>query len=94
MQRVQRNYRRGVCDIDRTEFLKLCQKVSALPETTMHIKTEIPPELTVLYEGVQFYPIAYEMSFKGGISQHTAILHDMKAHSIVKVDLEKVKRSV
>ena len=65
-----------------------------LPETAMHIKTEIPPELTVLYEGIQFYPIGYEMSFKHGISQHTAILHDMKAHSIVKVDLEKVKRSV
>lgn len=80
--------------MERKQFLEMCQKVSTLPETTMHIKTEIPPELTVLYEGIQFYPIAYEMSFKDGISQHTAILHDMKAHSIVKVDLEKVKRSV
>jgi hypothetical protein len=60
----------------------------------MHIKTAIPPELTVLYEGIQFYPVGYEMTFKDGISQHTAILHDVKAHSIVKVDLEKVKRSV
>ena len=57
----------------------------------MHIKTEIPPELTVLYEGIQFYPVGYEMTFKQGISQHTAILHDMNAHSIVKVDLNKVK---
>jgi hypothetical protein len=60
----------------------------------MHTKTAIPPELTVLYEGIQFYPIGYEMTFKQGISQHTAILHDMKAHSIAKVNLEKVKRSV
>ena len=59
----------------------------------MHIKTAIPPELTVLYKGIQFYPIAYEMSFKSGILQHTAILHDMKAHSIVKVDLNKVKEN-
>lgn len=79
--------------MDRKEFLQICQRVSVLPETTMHIKTAIPPELTVLYEEIQFYPIGYEMTFKQGISQHTAILHDMKAHSIVKVDLNKVKRS-
>lgn len=80
--------------IDRKEFLQICQRVSVLPETTMHIKTEIPPELTVLYEGIQFYPTGYEMTFKQGISQHTAILHDMKANNIVKVNLERIKRYV
>ena len=65
-----------------------------LPETAMHIKTEIPPELTVLYEGIQFYPIGYEMSFKHGISQHTAILHDMKSNNVVKVKLERVEKHV
>ena len=83
--------KRGMAKIDRKEFLQLCQRVSVLPETTMHIKTAIPPELTVLYEGIQFYPVGYEMTYKQGISQHTAILHDMKAHSIIKVDLNKVK---
>lgn len=80
--------------MDRKEFLQICQKVSVLPETTMHMKTAIPPELTVLYEGIQFYPIGYEMTFKQGISQHIAILHDMKAHSIMKVDLERVEKNV
>ena len=80
--------------MDRKEFLQICQKVSVLPETTMHIKTAIPPELTVLYEGIQFYPIGYEMTFKQGISQHTAILHDMKSNNIVKVKLERVERYV
>ena len=80
--------------MDRKEFLQICQRVSVLPETTMHIKTAIPPELTVLYEGIQFYPIGYEMTFKQGISQHTAILHDTKAHSIMKVDLERVEKNV
>ena len=80
--------------MDRKEFLQLCQRVSVLPETTMHIKTEIPPELTVLYEGIQFYPIGYEMTYKDGISQHTAILHDMKVNNIVKVKLERVKKYV
>ena len=78
--------------MDRKEFLQLCQKVSVLPETTMHIKTAIPPELTVLYERIQFYPIGYEMTYKQGISQHTAILHDMKSNNIIKVKLERVKR--
>jgi hypothetical protein len=80
--------------MDRKEFLQICQKVSVLPETTMYMKTSIPPELTVLYEGIQFYPTGYEMTFKQGISQHTAILHDMKAHSIMKVDLERVEKNV
>lgn len=78
--------------MDRKEFLQICQKVSVLPETTMHMKKAIPPELTVLYEGIQFYPIGYEMTFKQGISQHTAILHDMKAHSVSYVDLSRVEK--
>ena len=86
--------KRGMEKIDRKEFLQICQKVSILPETTMHIKTAIPPELTVLYEGIQFYPIGYEMTYKQGISQHTAILHDMKSNNIVKVKLERVEKHV
>ena len=78
--------------MDRKEFLQICQRVSVLPEATMHIKTAIPPELTVLYEGIQFYPVGYEMTFKQGISQHTSILHDMKAHSVAYVDLSKVEK--
>lgn len=78
--------------MNRKEYLELCQKVSALPETTMHIKAQIPPELTVSYTGIQFYPTGYEMTFKQGISQHTAILHDMKAHSVIYADLQKVER--
>ncbi len=84
--------KRGMVKIDRKEFLQICQKVSVLPETTMHTKTSIPPELTVLYDGIQFYPTGYEMTFKQGISQHTAILHDMKAHSVVYADLDKVEK--
>ena len=80
--------------MDRKEFLQLCQRVSVLPGTTMHIKTAILPELTVLYEGIQFYPVGYEMTYKQGISQHTAILHDMKSNNIVKVKLERVERYV
>ena len=60
----------------------------------MHMKIKIPPELTVLYDGIQFYPTGYEMTFKQGISQHTAILHDMKQRSVVYVDLEKVERMI
>ena len=84
--------KRGMTKIDRKEFLQICQRVSVLPETTMHIKTAIPPGLTVLYEGIQFYPVGYEMTFKQGISQHTAILHDMKAHSVSYVDLSNVEK--
>lgn len=60
----------------------------------MHTKTAIPPELTVMCDGIQFYPIGYEITFKQGISQHTAILHDMKSNNIVKVKLERVEKYV
>ena len=69
-------------------------KMQKMTNEFIIFKTAIPPELTVLYEGIQFYPIGYEMTFKQGISQHTAILHDMKSNNIVKVKLERVERYV
>ena len=57
--------------IDRTEFLQMCQKVSALE------CKNVPPELLVVYNGVKYYPYGYEMTFITGTPVHTAILHDM-----------------
>ena len=78
--------------MDIKEFFKICQRVSVLPETTMYIKTSIPPELTVLCEEIQFYPIGCEKTYKQGIPQYTAILHDIKAHSVIYADLDKVEK--
>lgn len=69
----------------------MCQKVSVLKNGICGIKENVPDELTVVYDGIKYYPVAYELSFddKGNV-RHTAILHDLKANSITHANLEKV----
>jgi hypothetical protein len=68
--------------MDRTEYLNLCKKVSELPH--------IPDDCLVEYEGVTYYPKAYQLSFNNGTTVHTAILHDVKAKSVMYCPLDKV----
>ena len=77
--------------MQRDIFLQMCQKVSMLKSGICGIKENVPDELTVVYNGIKYYPVAYELSFddKGNI-RHTAILHDLKANSITSADLGKV----
>lgn len=68
--------------MDRTEYLNLCKKVSV-----------ITPELSdslVEYEGITYYPQGYQLSFDNGNAVHTAIIHDLKANSVMCVPLDKV----
>ena len=75
----------------RTAYLELCQKVSVLKNGICGIKENVPNKLMVVYNNINYYPVAYELSFddKGNI-RHTAILHDLKANSITSADLGKV----
>lgn len=77
--------------MQRTEYLKLCQKVSVLKNGICGIKENVPNELIVVYNGDEYYPVAYELSFddKGNV-KHTAILHDLKTNSITNADLGRV----
>ena len=79
--------------IERNEFLRMCQKVSVLKSGICGIKQNVPDELMVVYNEIKYYPVAYELSFddKGNV-KHTAILHDLKANSIMNVDLGKVTK--
>ena len=79
--------------MQRTEYLELCQKVSVLKNGICGIKENVPDELTVVYNGIKYYPVAYELSFddKGNI-RHTAILHDLYANSITSADLGKAEK--
>ena len=76
--------------MDRKLYLELCQKASVLKNGVCGIKENVPDELTVLYNGIKYYPVAYELSFNNGKPTHTAILHDLKANSIMNTDLERV----
>ena len=76
--------------MQRTEYLELCQKVSMLKNGICGIKENVPDELKVIHNGIEYYPISYELSFDRGQPVHTAILHDLKANSITNANLEKV----
>lgn len=79
--------------MDRTEFLQMAQKVSMLKSGICGIKENVPDELKVVHNGFVYYPVAYELSFDDkGNARHTAILHDLKANSIMNVDLGKVTK--
>lgn len=79
--------------MDRKLYLELCQKVSVLKNGACGIKENVPEELMVIYNSIKYYPVAYKLSFddKGDV-RHTAILHDLKANSIMNADLRKVKK--
>lgn len=82
--------KRGI-DVDRKLYLELCQRVSVLKNGVCGIKENVPNELTVVYNGIRYYPVAYELSFDdNGNARHTAILHDLNANSIMNANLEKV----
>ena len=79
--------------MDRTEYLKMCQKVSMLKSGLCGIKQNVPPELLVKSDGIVYYPQAYELSFDNGQTKHKAILHDLKVNAIVYADLGKVSKN-
>lgn len=78
--------------MQRNDYLQVCQKVSMLKSEVCGIKENVPDDLKVIYNGIIYYPVAYKLSFNNGKTQHTAILHDLKANSITSADLEAVKK--
>ena len=78
--------------MDRKEFLEMCRSVAVFPSGAGGIKN-IPPSLWVKSYDIAFYPVGYKLTYTNeGKPSHTAILHDLKAHSIVECDLLKVER--
>lgn len=78
--------------MDRKLYVELCQKVSVLKNGICGIKENVPNELKVIHNGIEYYPVAYELSFYKGQPVHMAILHDLKANSIMNADLGKVTK--
>ena len=71
---------KGVKVMERKEFLLICQK------------NAISGEELVTYDGVKYHPISYAIRFdKLGRAKHTAVLHSVKADSVLNVKLEDVE---
>lgn len=78
--------------MDRKEFLEMCRSVAVLPRGAGCTKNT-PPSLWVKCQDIAFYPVGYKLTYTNdGKPSHTAILHDLKAHSIVECDLSKVSK--
>lgn len=78
--------------MDRKLYIELCQKVSVLKNGICDIKENVPDELKVIYDGIAYYPVSYELSFDNGKPTHRAILHDLNANAITYSDLERVTK--
>ena len=72
--------------MERNEFLLMCQRVSALEFKS------VPMCDRVKFDGVVYFPCGYEMAFNKGVPQHTAILRDLNANTIIYANLERVEK--
>ena len=77
--------------MERNDFLKLCQKVSVLPDGIMHTKRAVPSDLLVEYENHQYYPEYLEIKFDDGQARNIAVLHELQANCRMCVPLESVE---
>ena len=63
-----------------------------IDEIAPYKKNAISGEELVTYDGVKYHPISYAIRFdKLGKAKHTAVLHSVKADSILNVKLEDVE---
>ena len=78
--------------MERSEFLKLCQSVSVLPDGVKHTKKKVPKQLRVIYDGNEYYPEYLEIKFDKGKTLNIAVLHELKASCRVCVPLEDLRK--
>lgn len=50
----------------------------------------IQPEDIIIYNGIQYYPCGYYLTYKNGCWEHTAVLHEVKSQSTRWVKLSEV----
>ena len=75
--------------MDRTEYLN---RMNRACYALAHDNISIGPKDTVEYQGVRYFPYEYTMGCDGeGGYNHYAVLHDLKASSVIRVPLEQVK---
>ena len=69
--------------MDRKKYLQLCQQNAVYPKSVI-----------VWFDGIGYHPIEYRFGFdEKGNSVHKAVLHDLKANSIINCPLEGVNEN-
>lgn len=76
--------------MERDKFLELCRRCAVLPDKH-NIKVNITKDCIVSYNGDDYYPVNYILSFdKNGKAKHSVTLHSININSITITCLEKV----
>lgn len=80
--------------MERNEYLNMCRQCAMIKTRGLFgIALNVPDNLRVVYRGIEYYPMAYELSFNDkGDTIHIAIMHDLKANSITRALLSTIKR--
>jgi hypothetical protein len=78
--------------MQRNDFLKMCQRVSVLPDGVMHTKKNVPKNLRVIFGDNEYYPEYLEIKFEAGHAFNVAILHELNANCRIDVPLDLVEK--
>ena len=79
--------------MDRTEFFRIAQKVAVYTNRCRNLSKPLLEDCIVVLYGIKYYPQYVQVGYdEFGKVINTAILHDLKANSIMNVDLEKVTK--
>lgn len=76
--------------MDRTEYLKLCQKVSMLSNNIYETIKDVPSELLVERDGINYYPVEFKITFRQGKQINIAVLHDLNASMLIRTSVERI----
>lgn len=76
--------------MNRTEYLKLCQKVSMLSNNVCETIKDVPTELLVELDGINYYPVEFKITFRQGKQINVAILHDLNSPMIIRTSVERI----
>ena len=80
--------------MNRNDFLRMCQRVSMLPDGVKHTKKNVPKDLLVEYENHQYYPEYLEIRFDNGKVRNVAVIHELQANCRMFVPLELVEKLI
>ena len=81
--------------MDRTEFFKKSQKASVYTNQFKDLSKPILNDCTVYYKDIQYYPQFIKIGYDAqGNVQNIAVLHDLRAKSIIECNLTLVKGGV
>ena len=77
--------------MDRTEFFRMAQKVAVYTNRCENLSKPLLEDCIVVHNGIKYYPQYVQVGYDElGRVINIAILHDLKAHSVLEVGLDKI----